>query len=1097
MTIVIADNSPRISYVATQGQTVFTIPFEFFDDTDINLYINDVLKELETDYTVSGGDGTTGTLVLVTGATVGDVIVLTRSIPLERVTDFPTSGPFQVASLNVELDKVIAMIADLEDLANRGLRLSDSDTTLSLTLASKDVRKGTVLAFNATTGAVEVGPTIADTNTVAQIKADISTVAGISGNVTTVAGISSDVTTVAGISADVTTVAGNESNIQDVVDNLTDIQNASTNASEAATSASNAASSETAAASSASSAATSEANAGTSATNAATSASSASSSASTATTKASEASTSATNAATSETNAANSATNAATSETNAATSASNAATSESNASTSETNAATSATNASGSATAAATSESNAATSETNAATSESNAASSASSASTSASTATTKASEAATSASNAATSETNAATSETNAASSASAAATSASNAATSESNAATSASSASSAQTAAEAARDSALAAFDNFDDKYLGEKASDPTLDNDGDALVAGALYFNTTDDVMKVYSGSSWVAAYVSGTGFVSTSGDTMTGDLSFGDNDKAIFGAGSDLEIYHDGANTSYISTSTGNMVIQDTDGGTVFIRGKSGENSIIANDDSSVRIFFDNAEKLATTSTGINVFGTVTADGLSVEGTTTLTGDFNVEGNADYSVELRGTVNTVDSIKLSSRFRDDTDASYWGGSNVAFIRDGNWQSSMQFNTAPDYANRNGLTRIKVASNGDISFYEDTGTTPKLTWDASAERLILNGTSYAQPLVSVNNASTGGYGAYINTAGFANTHYALSVNRDSGKQALRVDGLGDVSFYNSDGTAAKFFWDASAQQLGVGTNSPEESIHIIGNIRFGDTAPAELYTNSPELRLGVDRNNDNGTTNITFYVDNSERVRIDSSGNLLVGTTTANETGSQLRANGQVRGNSSAIPMFTNRIGSDGILNRFQKSGTTVGGIGTFASTTFIYGTGGGVTDTGLAFANGQIVPCNGSGVGQDDVFDLGTGSNRFDDVFATNGTINTSDGNEKQDIEELTEAEQRVAVAAKGLLRKFRWKSRVEEKGDDARIHFGIIAQDLQAAFEAEGLDAGRYAMFTNSIWTDEETGEERSRMGVRYNQLLAFIIAAI
>ena len=77
------------------------------------------------------------------------------------------------------------------------------------------------------------------------------------------------------------------------------------------------------------------------------------------------------------------------------------------------------------------------------------------------------------------------------------------------------------------------------------------------------------------------------------------------------------------------------------------------------------------------------------------------------------------------------------------------------------------------------------------------------------------------------------------------------------------------------------------------------------------------------------------------------------------------------------------------------------------------------------------------------------------------------------------------------------MRKFRWKSAVEEKGDDARIHFGIIAQDLQDAFTAEGLDAGRYGMFINSTWTDEETGEERSRMGVRYSELLAFIIAAI
>jgi len=102
-------------------------------------------------------------------------------------------------------------------------------------------------------------------------------------------------------------------------------------------------------------------------------------------------------------------------------------------------------------------------------------------------------------------------------------------------------------------------------------------------------------------------------------------------------------------------------------------------------------------------------------------------------------------------------------------------------------------------------------------------------------------------------------------------------------------------------------------------------------------------------------------------------------------------------------------------------------------------------------------------------------DLGTASARMDDIYATNGTIQTSDRNEKQDIEELSEAEQRVAVACKGLMRKFRWIDRVAEKGDDARIHFGIIAQDLQDAFTAEGLDAGRYAMFISSTWYEKET----------------------
>jgi hypothetical protein len=63
-------------------------------------------------------------------------------------------------------------------------------------------------------------------------------------------------------------------------------------------------------------------------------------------------------------------------------------------------------------------------------------------------------------------------------------------------------------------------LSAYDNFDDRYLGPKSSDPTLDNDGNALLTGALYFNTSSNVMKVYTGSSWVAAYVSAAGVLLT-------------------------------------------------------------------------------------------------------------------------------------------------------------------------------------------------------------------------------------------------------------------------------------------------------------------------------------------------------------------------------------------------------------------------------------------------------------------------------------------------------------------------------------------------------------------------------------------------
>jgi hypothetical protein len=86
------------------------------------------------------------------------------------------------------------------------------------------------------------------------------------------------------------------------------------------------------------------------------------------------------------------------------------------------------------------------------------------------------------------------------------------------ETNAETAETGAVAAQLAAESARDSALAAYDNFDDRYLGAKTSDPTLDNDGDALVAGALYFNSVAGAMRVYTGSVWVDAYSSGTTFL---------------------------------------------------------------------------------------------------------------------------------------------------------------------------------------------------------------------------------------------------------------------------------------------------------------------------------------------------------------------------------------------------------------------------------------------------------------------------------------------------------------------------------------------------------------------------------------------------
>ena len=281
--------------------------------------------------------------------------------------------------------------------------------------------------------------------------------------------------------------------------------------------------------------------------------------------------------------------------------------------------------------------------------------------------------------------------------------------------------------------------------------------------------------------------------------------------------------------------------------------------------------------------------------------------------------------------------------------------------------------------------------------------------------------------------------------------------------------------------------------------------------GGTFDGDVTFNGAFTSQGIDDNAD------------ATAITIDSSENVFVGRTSDSfsTVGSSYRANGSISATATANEVLDlNRLSTDGGIMRFFKDSTLVGSIASVSGGMQIYATG--VNNTGWTFGNGSaVLPMKNSAL-SDNFVDLGSASYRMDDIYATNGTIQTSDLTLKQDVAELDEAEKRVATAAKGLIRKFRWIDSVEEKGDDARIHIGVIAQDLKAAFEAEGLDPGRYAMFISSTWweadetyTDDEgvkqtrtntyeTAEEapegaveRTRLGVRYNQLLAFIIGAM
>ena len=362
-------------------------------------------------------------------------------------------------------------------------------------------------------------------------------------------------------------------------------------------------------------------------------------------------------------------------------------------------------------------------------------------------------------------------------------------------------------------------------------------------------------------------------------------------------------------------------------------------------------------------------------------------------------------------------------------------------------------------------------------------------------------------------------------------------DNDNEALTIDTSGNV------GVSQDASFDGN---VGIGTTSPDTVLHIKADqpiIKLEDNQAGGGYhqlSNSNSdgtLVIYADADGTNSSTaNMRFSVGGSEKMRINSNGDLLIGQTAGNvynQTSVQgLKLDGNAGNLQIArdgnVPLLLNRYTTDGEIMQFRYGGSFEGAI-------YIVNKDGGYqvvfgsANTCLMFNDSidSIHPFNGpSSSNRDNTTDMGSSVNRFDDIYATNGTIQTSDQNEKQQIASLTDAEMNVAKRLSALFKTFKWNSSVEENGDNARTHSGIIAQDMQQAFIDEGLDAGNYAMFISSTWwekeisvdaveANEEEGieaqdaytymdskyeategyTERTRLGVRYPELFAFINA--
>jgi hypothetical protein len=498
------------------------------------------------------------------------------------------------------------------------------------------------------------------------------------------------------------------------------------------------------------------------------------------------------------------------------------------------------------------------------------------------------------------------------------------------------------------------------------------------------------------------------------------DASAESLNFADNGKAIFGAGSDLQIYHDGSSSIITESGTGNLKLQGTN---IEFLSATGEDyaNFLAN--GAVRLYYDNALKLSTTSTGIDVTGDYvnsghllhnnnsglkiigggnasntgsnltlyggsnasagtfrfrngTATYLEVAGNGDIsfyedtgttakltwsaanesltfgtnlaittneidvaTGDLTLDVAGDIILDAAGTQvilkkagtqfgefltsSTPDHLYIKSSIQD-KDIIFGGNdggsaitaltldmsaagvatfnSNVilpdnSYFLFGDTTSGIQGNSSSDFIKfyTANTERLRIASNGDISFYEDTGTTPKFFWDASAESLTLNST------LKVEGGTTNGFVQASGTSfqiGASTASNLIAYTNNT--ERFRIASDGDISFYEDTGTTPKFFWDASAESLGIGTTSPtsynskaddlvvltsaDTGISIVsGTSSEGAIVFADGTTGGDPLRGRIRYSH--STDSMDFRVNNAEAMSIDSTGIDVTGTVTA--------------------------------------------------------------------------------------------------------------------------------------------------------------------------------------------------------------------
>ena len=298
--------------------------------------------------------------------------------------------------------------------------------------------------------------------------------------------------------------------------------------------------------------------------------------------------------------------------------------------------------------------------------------------------------------------------------------------------------------------------------------------------------------------------------------------------------------------------------------------------------------------------------------------------------------------------------------------------------------------------NNTERLRIDSSGNVGIGTSSPDVNLSVFGSTAVGADVGGEISIGGFYDGSSKTSYGSIAGVNQNGTGNTSgqllFKTRTNFGSLTERMRIDSSGNV---------------------GIGTSSPSGALHISRSddarlklTDTGDSCTFMVRSDGANTSIGTDTAHP-----VRFMTNNTEAMRLDSSGNLLVGTTSTtpavsnDSDGIALQANGTVQFSANnTTTAIINRKSTDGTILQFRKDGTTVGSIGTYGGASYYGGPSG-----GLMFNGVNINPTNGTATRVDATNDIGAGAYRFKDLYLSGGVYlgGTGAANKLDDYEEGT------------------------------------------------------------------------------------------